>query len=61
MAPYQCPKCDRYGMEWDGRAKILMCYYNTCSHVIRIKNQKSTPVPEKILEVIDKEKKRRRK
>jgi len=41
-------------MEWDGRAKVLMCYYNTCSHVIRIKNQKDIPSPEKISEVIKK-------
>jgi len=55
MAVYKCPKCKRYGMEWDGRAKVLMCYYNTCSHVIRIQNQKSIPVPERISEAIDKD------
>ena len=30
-----CPKCGRYGMEWDGLAKILICHYRSCSHVIR--------------------------
>ena len=52
---YQCPKCDRYGMEWDGRAKIILCYYNTCNHVIRMENQKNTPSPEAILKVIQKD------
>ncbi len=49
---YQCPKCHRYGMEWDGRAKVLLCYYNTCNHVIRIKNQKNVPNSEVILAAI---------
>lgn len=49
---YQCPKCHRYGMEWDGRAKVLLCYYNTCNHVIRIKNQKDVPNSEVILAAI---------
>ncbi len=49
---YQCPKCSRYGMEWDGRAKVLLCYYNTCNHVIRIKNQKNVPNSEVILAAI---------
>jgi len=52
---YECPKCKRFGMEWDGRAKVIMCYYNTCNHVIRIENQKSIPSPEKISEAIKKE------
>jgi hypothetical protein len=42
-------------MEWDGRAKVLMCYYNSCNHVIRIENQKSVPSPEKVSEAIEKE------
>jgi len=45
---YCCPNCDRYGMEWDGRAKVLMCHYHTCRHVIRMVNQKSIPSPERI-------------
>jgi hypothetical protein len=52
---YKCPKCKRFGIEWDGRAKILICYYNTCNHVIRLENQKSIPTPEKISEAIKKE------
>lgn len=52
---YECPKCKRFGMEWDGRAKVLMCYYNTCNHVIRMENQKSIPTPEKISEAIKEE------
>jgi hypothetical protein len=42
-------------MEWDGRAKVLMCYYNSCNHVIRIENQKSIPSPEKVSDAIEKE------
>ncbi len=52
---YKCPKCGRFGMEWDGRAKVLMCYYNTCNHVIRFDNQKSIPEPEKIEDAITKD------
>lgn len=52
---YYCPKCNRYGMVWDGRARALMCYYNSCNHVIHIENQKSVPSPEKISEAIEKE------
>lgn len=50
---YKCPKCGRYGMEWDGRAKILLCYYTRCNHVIRIKDQKSFPSSKQIQEAID--------
>lgn len=45
---YRCPKCERYGMEWDARAKVLTCCYNTCRHVVRMGSQKSTPSPERI-------------
>ncbi|OHB53588.1 MAG: hypothetical protein A2Y07_04525 [Planctomycetes bacterium GWF2_50_10] len=31
---FVCPKCGRFGMEWDSRAKALICNYNTCNHVI---------------------------
>ena len=58
MASYQCPKCNRYGVVWDGRAKVLMCHYNTCNHVIRIENQISFPTPERILEAIANEHRR---
>lgn len=56
---YQCPKCVRYGMEWDGRAKVLLCYYNTCNHVIRIENQKSVPNSKTILEAIKRDSRRK--
>jgi len=39
-------------MEWDGRAKVLLCCYNTCNHVIRIENQKKVPDSKAILEAI---------
>jgi hypothetical protein len=42
-------------MEWDGRAKVLICYYNTCNHVIRIDNQKSIPSDERIKKAIEEE------
>ena len=52
---YQCPKRNRYGMEWDGRAKVLLCYYSNCNHVIRMKNQKKVPSVEVVLDIINKE------
>lgn len=45
---YRCPQCGRYGMEWDGRAKVLTCYYNTCRHVVRMGPQESIPSHERI-------------
>ena len=50
-----CPKCKRYGMEWDGRAKVLICYYNTCNHVIRINPKKPIPSDLQIIQAIKKE------
>jgi hypothetical protein len=55
MPGYKCPRCDRYGMEWDGRAKILMCYWQSCSHVIRIQEYDRIPTEEQILEAIEQE------
>ena len=52
---YYCPKCNRYGMEWSERARVLMCYYNSCNHVVCIENQKGIPSPEKVSEAIEKE------
>jgi len=31
----KCPACGRYGLAWDGRAKIFFCHYKSCSHVVR--------------------------
>ena len=31
----KCPKCGRYGIEWDARAKVFRCYYTDCNYVIR--------------------------
>jgi len=42
-------------MEWDGRAKALLCCYTDCNHVIRMKNQKKVPSTEVVLDVINKE------
>ncbi len=36
-------------MEWDGRAKVLMCYFRDCNHVIRIPGQKEYPTKGQIL------------
>lgn len=52
---FVCPKCKRYGMEWDGRAKILICYYNTCNHVIRINPKKPIPSNDQISRAIHEE------
>ena len=53
---YQCPKCGRYGMEWDGRAKVLICYFKNCNHIIHIENQKEIPSKVQIMEAIENEK-----
>lgn len=52
---YRCPKCGRYGMQWDARAKVLMCYYNTCRYVVRMENQKTLPSPEETSAAITKD------
>ena len=36
---YICPACDRHGFAWDGRAKIFMCFFGTCSHVVRVSKE----------------------
>jgi len=50
---YECPKCNRYGMEWDGRAKFLICCYKDCNHVIRIPNQIAIPDENTVLNAIE--------
>ena len=30
-----CPKCGKYGLSWDARAKIISCLYHKCRHVIK--------------------------
>lgn len=49
---YKCPKCGRYGMEWDARTKVILCYYVSCNYVIRIRNQKERPSEEILLAAI---------
>ena len=44
-------------MEWDGRAKALVCCYNTCNHIVRLQNLKSIPSAEIISEAIEKDSK----
>ena len=33
---HKCSKCDRWGMVWDGRAKVVACLYHNCKHVIKL-------------------------
>ncbi len=54
--PYMCPQCKRFGIAWDARAKILMCYYASCRYVIRIENQREIPSSEVICAAIDADK-----
>ena len=35
MTKYKCPKCNKFGMDEDGRAKTFMCYYDSCNTVIK--------------------------
>ena len=30
-----CPKCNRDGIYWDGRAKVLYCPWDNCQYVVR--------------------------
>jgi hypothetical protein len=50
---YRCPRCGRIGMEWDARAKVLMCYFNTCRHVIRLGRRSDIPSKKVIKKAID--------
>jgi len=50
---YRCPRCGRYGMQWDARAKLLLCYYSSCNYVIRMGKQKGIPKPEEISSAIE--------
>jgi hypothetical protein len=44
MAIYTCPKCGKWAMAWDGRAKVFMCYYmETCGHVVRAPGWRTEP------------------
>ncbi len=52
MNNYKCPKCSRNGMGWDARAKVLMCYFRSCSHVIHIQDYDRIPTPVIIEEAI---------
>lgn len=52
----QCPKCLRFGIEWDGRAKALVCGYHDCRHVIQMKDQKKIPTYGQIREAIERDK-----
>lgn len=29
---YNCPICGRHVFAWDGRAKVWMCHWQSCSH-----------------------------
>jgi len=44
----RCPACRRYGMRWDARARVLLCYYADCKHVTRLANKVETPTVEEI-------------
>jgi hypothetical protein len=54
---FMCPKCGRYGMEWDGRGKVLVCYYSTCNHIIALDNQKTVPTALEIQRAIEEDQK----
>jgi len=48
----RCPACGRYGMRWDARARVLLCYYSDCMHVTRLPNRKENPTVEEISSAI---------
>ena len=45
---YLCPNCGKYGIYWDGRAKVLICPWRNCNYIIRIKNYNKTPTVDQI-------------
>ncbi len=53
MNLYYCPKCHKHYMQWDGRAKVLMCYRASCVYIIRIPDHFDTPTNEEILKAIE--------
>jgi len=52
---YECPKCGKYGLEWDGRAKAMICHFSKCQLVIHMPNQKEVPSHEEILDIVENE------
>jgi hypothetical protein len=41
---YACPKCGKWAMAWDGRAKVFVCHYvETCGHVVRAPGWRTEP------------------
>ncbi len=53
---HHCPKCNRDGMSWDARAKIIRCLYISCQHVIRdIAYAGSIPTETEMTAAIEKE------
>lgn len=42
---FECPKCNRWGMEWDGRAKIIICPYYSCKHTIKLEGFEHHGIP----------------
>lgn len=52
---YKCPQCSRYGISWDSRAKVLICYYIDYNYVIRISGQRGEPGRPAILDSIREE------
>jgi hypothetical protein len=50
---YHCPKCDRYGRQWDTEARALTCCYNPCRTVIHIADHRSMPNLERLAPVAE--------
>jgi len=48
----RCPACGKYGMRWDARARVLLCYYVDCRHVTRLANKKESPTIEEMASAI---------
>ena len=42
---YECSKCSRWGMVWDGRAKVISCLYHKCRHVIKLSSFEHHGIP----------------
>ena len=43
---WECPRCRKYYMHWDGRAKVLWCLGTDCGHSVTIPGANVRPFVE---------------
>jgi hypothetical protein len=54
---FKCPNCHKMFMQWDARAKVIMCYGCRCAQMIRVPRAlwegQRTPTTAELQEYID--------